>query len=63
MTEDEREDRAIKAQAAIEEKAEKLTWPIRRLSLVWVVLLVVILLYWIYQGITTPPALLRNASP
>lgn len=55
LTEDEREDRAIQTQTVIEMKARKLVWPIRALSTVSVVLLLVILAYWIYTGITTPP--------
>lgn len=55
LTEDEREDRAIQTQTVIEMKARKLVWPIRALSTVSVVLLFVILTYWIYTGMTTPP--------
>jgi hypothetical protein len=56
MTEDGREERAIQRQTAIEKKAEKLTWPIRTLGLVSGFLLMVILAYWLYQGISKPPA-------
>ena len=55
LTEDDREDRAIQTQTLIEMKARKLVWPIRALSTVSVVLLFVILAYWIYVGVTTPP--------
>jgi hypothetical protein len=55
LTEDAREDRAIETQTVIELKTKKLTFPIRALSAVSVVLLLVILTYWIYIGITTPP--------
>lgn len=56
LTEDEREDRAIQTQTIIEMKARKLVWPIRALGTLSVVLLFVILGYWIYSGITNPPA-------
>jgi hypothetical protein len=56
LTDDDREDRAIKSQSLIEMKARKLVWPIRALSALSVVLIFVILAYWIYMGISTPPA-------
>ena len=55
MTEDVREDRAIQAQTVIEMKARKLDLPIRAAAGLSVVLLVVILVYWVYMGISTPP--------
>ena len=55
LTDDDREDRAIKSQSITEMKARKLVWPIRALSGLSVVLLFVILAYWIYMGVTTPP--------
>ncbi len=55
LTDDAREDRAIQAQTVIEMKARKLVWPIRALAGASVTLLVVILTYWVYIGITTPP--------
>jgi hypothetical protein len=56
LTDDAREDRAIKSQSIIEMKTRKLTWPIRALSGLSVFLLLVILAYWVYSGIMTPPA-------
>jgi hypothetical protein len=56
LTDDDREDRAIKSQSMIEMKAQKLVWPIRALSALSVVLILVILAYWVYMGIATPPA-------
>jgi hypothetical protein len=56
LTDDAKEDRAIQAQIAIEKKTHKLTWPIRALFTLSILLLVVILGYWIYHGIMTPPA-------
>jgi hypothetical protein len=55
LSEDEKEEKAIQAQTAIEKKAQKLVWPIRALGAVSVVLLLAILGIWVYSGITTPP--------
>jgi hypothetical protein len=55
LTEDEREDRAIRAQTIIEMKTRKLTWPIRTLGAVSVALLLFILGFWLYTGLTTSP--------
>ena len=57
LTDDEREDRAIQAQTLTEKKAEKLTWPIRGLSVLSTVLLLLMLGLWVYQGIFTQPRL------
>ncbi len=56
LTDDAKEDRAIKTQSVIEMKTRKLTWPIRTLGGLSVFLLLVILAYWVYSGIMTPPA-------
>ncbi len=56
LTDDAREDRAIKTQSMIEMKTRKLVWPIRALSTLSVVLLFVILAYWIYMGFSKPPS-------
>jgi hypothetical protein len=56
LTDDAREDRAIKSQSMIEMKTRKLVWPIRALSALSVVLILVILAYWVYVGMSTPPA-------
>jgi hypothetical protein len=55
LTDDEREERAIQAQTIIEMKTQKLTFPIRALGTVSLVLLLVIAGYWVYMGIMTPP--------
>lgn len=55
LTDDEKEDRAIQSQTAIEKQTQKLTFPIRALGTASVVLLLVIVGLWLYQGITTPP--------
>jgi Na+/melibiose symporter-like transporter len=56
LTDDAREDRAIKSQSLIEMKTRKLVWPIRALGGLSVALLLVILAYWVYMGVVTPPA-------
>jgi hypothetical protein len=55
LTDDVREERAIQSQTLIEMKAQKLVWPIRALGTLSVILLVVLLGYWAYHGIGTPP--------
>lgn len=55
LTDDARETQAIEAQTIIEMKTRKLTVPIRALGTMSVVMLLVILGFWVYSGITTPP--------
>lgn len=55
LTDDDREDRAIRAQTVIEMKTRKLVMPIRALGTASVVLLLVILGFWFYKGLTTAP--------
>jgi hypothetical protein len=55
LTDDAREERAIKTQSVIEMKTRKLTWPIRALGGLSVFMLLVILAYWVYMGVMTPP--------
>ena len=55
LTDDMREEQAIRAQTIIEMKTKKLTLPIRVLGTVSVVMLLVILGFWVYQGVTTAP--------
>ncbi len=57
LTDDAREDRAIQSQTLIEMKTRKLTVPIRALGVLSIGLLLVMLGYWLYTGITTPPPL------
>jgi hypothetical protein len=56
LTNDAAEDRAIQSQTALELRTQKLTWPIRGLFATSILLLVVILGYWLYEGFTTQPA-------
>lgn len=55
LTEDAREEKAIQAQTVIEMKTRRLTVPIRTLGVVSLVMLLVILGFWLYHGISTPP--------
>lgn len=55
LTDDAREERAIQEQTAIEKKAHKLDWPIRVLGALCVLLLLAVIGYWLYSGITGPP--------
>ncbi len=55
LTDDEKEDRAIQTQTAIEKRTQKLIFPIRALGTLSVVLLLAMMGLWLYQGITTPP--------
>jgi len=55
LTDDAREEKAIQAQTVIEMKTRRLTVPIRTLGVVSLVMLLVILGFWLYQGISTPP--------
>jgi len=56
---DSREEQAIEAQKLIEMKSHKLDLPIRALGAVWVIMLLVIVGYWFYHGIMTPPPMTR----
>ena len=55
LTDDAREDQAIKEQTVVEKKAHKFDWPIWALGVLSAVLLLAIIGYFLYSGITTPP--------
>ena len=55
LTDDAKEDKAIQAQTVIEMKTKRLTVPIRALGTLSVVMLLVILGFWLYHSIVTPP--------
>jgi Na+/melibiose symporter-like transporter len=57
LTDDSKEDKAIQAQTMIELKTRKLTFPIRALGTLSVVMLLVIVGFWLFQSIFTPPAM------
>ncbi len=55
LTDDAKEDHAIEEQTIIEMKTRKLTTPIRALGTASVVLVLVIVAYFLYVQINTPP--------
>jgi uncharacterized ion transporter superfamily protein YfcC len=56
---DTREEQAIEAQKVAETKSHKFDLPIRVLGALWVIMLVVIVGFWFYRGIMTPPAMTK----
>ncbi len=56
---DAREEQAIEAQKVIEKKSHKLDLPIRALGAVWVIMLLVLVGFWFYHGIMTPPPMAK----
>ena len=57
LTDDAKEDKAIQAQTIIEMKTRKLTFPIRALGTLSLIVLLVIVGVWLFQSIFTPPAM------
>jgi len=55
MTEDSREESAIQNQQALERRVHKFDRPIQALGTLSVLLLLSILSYWAYKGLSTPP--------
>jgi hypothetical protein len=55
LSDDAREEKAIEAQKVIEMKSHKFDLPIRTLGIVWVIMLLVVVGFWFYHGIMTPP--------
>ena len=55
MTEDSREEKAIAEQQTLERKVHKFDRPIQALGTLSVLLLLTILSYWAYKGLSTPP--------
>ena len=56
---DAREEKAIEAQKVSEMKIRKLGFPIHALGAAWVVVALVIVGFWFYHGITTPPPVVK----
>jgi hypothetical protein len=52
---DAREEKAIEAQKVAETKSHKFDLPIRALGVLWVIILLVVVGFWLYHGIMTPP--------
>jgi len=59
LTDDSKEDKAIQAQTIIEMKTRKLTVPIRALGTLSLVMLLVIVGFWIYHTLSSPPAMFQ----
>ena len=55
LTEDSREEKAISDQQTLERKVHKFDRPIQALGAISVVLLLSILAFWVYNGLSTPP--------
>ena len=55
LTDDAKEDSAIQAQTIIEMKTRKLTVPIRALGTLSLVMLLVIVGFWLFHTLFTPP--------
>ena len=55
LSDDAKEDQAIEAQKVIQMKTHKITVPIRALGVLWVAMAVVVVGFWLYHGIMTPP--------
>lgn len=55
MTEDSREEKAIREQQTLERKVHRFDRPIQALGAISVVLLLTTLTYWAYMGLSTPP--------
>lgn len=59
LSDDAKEAQAIEKQTIIEQKTRKFAIPIRALGVLWVVMLVVMIGFWFYHGITTPPPIVK----
>jgi hypothetical protein len=59
LTDDSKEDKAIQAQTVIEMKTRKLTVPIRALGTLSLLMLLVIVGFWLYHTLYTPPAMFQ----
>lgn len=57
LTDDAKEDSAIQAQTIVEMKTKKLTVPIRTLGFLSLAMLLVIVGFWFYHTLITPPAM------
>ena len=56
---DAREEQAIEAQKVTEMKRRKFDLPIRLLGVLWVIMLLAVIGFWLYHGITTPPPMTK----
>jgi Na+/melibiose symporter-like transporter len=59
LSDDAKEEQAIEAQKVTVKKSQKFDVPIRALGVVSAIMLLVIIGFWIYHGITTPPPIAK----
>jgi hypothetical protein len=59
LSDDAKETQAIETQKVIEKKSEKYDTPIRILGWLSVIMFLVVVGYWLYHGIMTPPPLAK----
>jgi uncharacterized ion transporter superfamily protein YfcC len=59
LSDDAKEEQAIETQKVSEMKSHKLDLPIRALGAVWVIMLLVVVGFWFYHGIMTPPPIAK----
>ena len=56
---DAKEEQAIEKQKLSEMKSHKLDLPVRALGALWVIMLLVMVVFWFYHGIMTPPPMAK----
>jgi Na+/melibiose symporter-like transporter len=59
LSDDAKEEQAIETQKVSEMKSHKLDLPIRALGALSVIMLLVIVVFWFYHGIMTPPPMTK----
>ena len=59
LSDDAREEQAIEKQKVSEMKSHRLDLPIRALGAIWVLVLLVMVVFWFYHGIMTPPPMAK----
>jgi hypothetical protein len=59
LSDDAREAQAIEAQKVTEKKSHQLDLPVRVLGTLSVVMLLVVVAFWFYHGIMTPPPITK----
>jgi hypothetical protein len=59
LTDDAKEDKAIQAQTIIEMKTRKLTVPIRALGTLSILILLVLVGFWLFHTLYTPPPMFQ----
>ena len=59
LSDDAKEEQAIEKQKLSEMKSHKLDLPVRALGALWVIMLLVMVVFWFYHGIMTPPPMAK----